>query len=123
MKSFDELFALNQAAAGRLQAVAEPAVPALTPAVADPAAPVVAAVTGAAVIPPALRKEGRSLASGWSTQASTVPGRFSYVVNSVHPVPEVFYFILSPVSHQHCFSCKSLRFLRHTREFRIFNNF
>ncbi|XP_023325814.1 uncharacterized protein LOC111699373 isoform X2 [Eurytemora carolleeae] len=88
MKSFDELFALNQAAAGRLQAVAEPAVPALTPAVADPVAPVVAAVTGAAVIPPALRKEGRSLASGWSTQASTVPGRFSYVVNSVHPVPE-----------------------------------
>ena len=92
MKSFDELFALNQAAAGSLQAVAEPAVPALTQAVADPAAPVAAAVTGAAVIPaaPAV-KEGRSLASGWSTQASTVPGRFSYVVNSVHPVPEVFY--------------------------------
>ena len=111
MKSFDDLFSLNQAAAGRLQAIAEPAVPALTQAVADPAAPVPAAVPGASAVP-----EGRSLASGWSTQSSTVPGRFSYVVNSVHPVSEVYFH--SKISYNHF----SVKIVRHTRKFRIFDN-
>ena len=111
MKSFDDLFSLNQAAAGRLQAIAEPAVPALTQAVADPAAPVPAAVPGASVV-----SERRSLASGWSTQSSTVPGRFSYVVNSVHPVPEVYFH--SQISYNHF----SIKIVRHTRKFRIFDN-
>ena len=117
MKSFDELFTLNQAAAGRLQAIAEPAVPALTQAVADPTAPVAAAVPVAATVPGAsVVPEGRSLASGWSTQSSTVPGRFSYVVNSVHPVSEVYFH--SKISYNHF----SVKIVRHTRKFRIFDN-
>ena len=119
MKSFDDLFSLNQAAAGRLQAIAEPAVPALTQAVADPAAPVAAAVPVAATVPGAsVVPEGRSLASGWSTQSSTVPGRFSYVVNSVHPVSEVYFHLQSQISYNHF----SIKIVRHTRKFRIFDN-
>ena len=119
MLTFDELFALNKAAAGRLHAVAEPAVPftAEAPAAVPYAAEAPSAVSYTAEAPGAVsyaaeapaavsyaaessaavpysgasaRPEGRAgvlPASGWSTQSSTVPGRFSYIVNSVHPVP------------------------------------